>query len=121
MDHDNIYEISRELFGSPPQEKRTIVLELEEKYRNEESIFEIMLNIAKNGMEMLFNKTNPLDLTEYEFKLLNRYFYSFGMKINFTVECNEDRDFLITRPDQLRVLLDAGYSFKNYKIYFDYV
>ena len=60
-------------------------------------------------------------LFNIEFNLLNKYFNSFGMKINFTAECDDERDFLIERPDQLRNLLEAGYSFTNYKIYFDYV
>lgn len=120
-DYDNIYEISQEIFCNPPKQKKTIVLELEEECRNEESFFDIMLLIARNGIDMLFKKTNPLDLTESEFKLLNRYFNSFGMQIKFTAECDDDRDFLIERPDQLRELLEAGYSFTNYKIYFDYV
>lgn len=119
--YDNIYEISQEIFNNPPGGKNTIILELEEECRNNESIFDILLIIARNGMQMLFNKMNPLELTEHEFNLLNKYFNSFGMKINFTAECDDERDFLIERPDQLRNLLEAGYSFTNYKIYFDYV
>lgn len=120
-DYDNIYEISQEIFSNPPKPKKTIFLELEETCKNQESIFDIMLLIATNGMKMLFHKINPLELTEQEFKLLNKYFNSFGMEIKFTAECDDDRDFLIQRPDQLRSLLEAGYNFTNYKIYFDYV
>ena len=76
-DYDNLYEISQEIFCNPLKPKKSIVLDIEESCRNENSIFEIFLLLARNGMHLLFNKQNPLDLTGTEFKLLNSYFNSF--------------------------------------------
>ncbi len=118
---DNIEEICYEIFSNPPKREKTIVLELEDYCRKEETIFDIMLLMSSYGIKFLFNKINPLDLTEDEFKLLNLYFKSFGMKIVFIAESSDDRDFLVERPDQLRCLLEAGYRFLNYKISFQFV
>ena len=120
-DYDNLYEISQEIFCNPLKPKKSIVLDIEESCRNENSIFEIFLLLARNGMHLLFNKQNPLDLTDTEFKLLNSYFNSFGACINFSAESDEECDFFIERPDQLKNLMDAGYNFSSYKISFEFV
>jgi hypothetical protein len=120
-DFDNIKDICYQIFNNAPKPKKTIVLELEEYCQKEETIFDIMLLMANYGMKFLFNKVDPLDLTQQEFKLLNRYFESFGMRIIFSSESYDDRDFLVERPDQLVSLLEAGYSFLNYKISFEFV
>ena len=120
-DYDNLYEISQEIFCNPLKPKKSIVLDIEESCRNENSIFEIFLLLARNGMHLLFNKQNPLDLTGTEFKLLNSYFNSFGACIKFSAESDEESEFLVERPDQLKSLMDAGYNFTSYKISFEFV
>jgi hypothetical protein len=120
-DYDNLYEISQEIFLSPVKPKKTIVLDLEDSCKNEKSLFDILLLLAKNGIYLLFNKYDPLDLTQSEFNLLNLYFHSFGFKIEFSAESLDDIEFLIERPDQLKSLLDAGYNFCNYKIEFKFL
>lgn len=120
-DYDNLYEISQEIFCNPLKPKKSIVLDIEESCRNENSIFEIFLLLARNGMHLLFNKQNPLDLTDAEFKMLNSYFNSFGVCIKFSAESGDESEFLVERPDQLKSLIDAGYNFSSYKISFDFV
>ncbi len=120
-DYDNIYEISQEIFCSPVKPKKAIVLDLEDNCKNEKTLFDILILLARNGIYMLFNKYDPLDLTAREFNLLNLYFNSFGFEIKFSAESLGETEFLIERPDQLKSLLDAGYSFSNYKIEFKFV
>lgn len=117
----NIENFCESIFNSSPKEKKSIYLELEESCKNEESIFEIMLIIANYGMRYLFNIENPLYMKKEQFELLNKYFNSFGMKIKFSAESCDDINFLIERPDQLNDLLNEGYRFSSYKIYFEFI
>jgi hypothetical protein len=77
--------------------------------------------MARHGMYLLFNKSDPLELTLREFSLLNLYFNSFGFYIKFSAETLDDTEFLIERPDQLKSLLEAGYMFDNYKVEFKFL
>lgn len=120
-DYDNIYEISQEIFCSPLKPKKTIVLDLEDNCTNEKTLFDILLLMARHGMYLLFNKSDPLELTLREFSLLNLYFNSFGFYIKFSAETLDDTEFLIERPDQLKSLLEAGYMFDNYKVEFKFL
>ncbi len=120
-DYDNLYEIAQEIFCNPLKPKKSVLLEIEEECQNEIKMFDILLILARHGINLLFNKTDPLDLTKNEFDKLNAYFNSFGVIIKFSAESLTDRDFEVNRPDQLKSLIDAGYEFANYKIFFDFV
>jgi hypothetical protein len=120
-DFDNLYEISQEIFCNNLKSKKSIILDLDDSCKNEKTLFDILLIMAKNGIHLLFRKNDPLDLTSTEFNLLNSYFNSFGFNIKFSAESFDDTEFLIKRPDQLKSLLEAGYNFDNYKIEFEFL
>lgn len=84
IDFDDFLE---ELFKNPPKNKNEIVLTLD--CDNLRVLFERLLSIFHHGTLVFFgdenNKVDLSSLTVSDFNMLNQYFISFGISINYKI------------------------------------
>lgn len=110
---DNLDELCEIIFKTPLP-KKSIDLEI----NPDSNMFEIFLDLAQRGMFKLFNRTDPLDLTDYEFKYLNLCLGAIGIKVcfiakNSTMEANS--------PEKMKKYIKEGHVFPNYKIFVEFI
>ena len=87
-------DIAKILFSKEPQAKNTCQLLLDQV--DNEYIFELLLNILLNGIDILFGKDINLDdVNEGSISLLNLYMESLGYKLSVIVENNDNLEYLL--------------------------
>ena len=113
-----IEDLSKKIFLKEPKEQHSIQLIVEE---NIETVFFILLELLKKGIQILFQNKNIFEITEDEFKLLRKYFHSFGFEINLEIKQFGEKH--TTRKD-FNDLSEMNLTFHNeilsYNIYFDF-
>lgn len=66
-------------FLSEPQSKNYYTMEI-----SEEKIYDTLINVYLNGMNILFgSKCNPINITNEQFNLLNKYMMSIGYIVEY--------------------------------------
>lgn len=92
MDNDtieNLDYIAEQIYKNPPGEVNSIQLELEEQSAMiaedvgvANYIFNILYLITIKGIKILYGHTNIMDLSEDQYKIIEKYVNSYGYKIN---------------------------------------
>ena len=113
-----INKLAEKIFSCDPKNPHSIQLIVEE---NIETVFFILLELLKKGIQILFQNKNIFEITENEFKLLKKYFQSFGFDINLEIKPFGEKHTIRTDFNKLS---EMNLTFHNdsvsYNIYFDF-
>lgn len=101
---DNIDEIARTIYSSPPGPPNSIQLELEEESANlaqkegvHNYIFNVLCLLTFKGMERLYGHKNILHLTEEQFSKVCDYVKSYGYELEVLANGTEHTPFAIQK------------------------
>jgi hypothetical protein len=113
-----IEDLANKIYLSPPKEPHSIQLIVE---KNMETIFFILLELLKKGIQILFQNKNIFEISEEEFKKLRQYFKSFGFDINLDIKQYGETHKIRTDCNKLS---EMNLTFNNnklsYNIFFDF-
>lgn len=124
MDFDNAPEIeienlAQEIFSKPVKPVRSIQLFIEQDM---ETLFFILLQLLKKGIQIVFNNKNIFELSKEEFQKLQKYFNSFGFQIGLDIknygESHPERNDV---NDLSQFNLNLHNNIISYNIYFDFL
>ena len=95
MSSQTPYELAKNIFTQEPQKPYSKLFELDNKNEDVSYLFEVVLNIMLEGMEILTNGLNTTDFTQFneDYILnLNPWLESLGVKVNVK-QINSDTDY----------------------------
>ena len=113
-----INELANTIFNNELKSPHSIQLISDD---NEETVFFILLELLKKGIEILYHNKNIFEITDKEFKKLKDYFKSFSFDINLEIKNYGEKH---TVREEFNNLSEMNLTFhneiKSYNIYFDY-
>jgi hypothetical protein len=124
MDYDQAPEIeienlAEEIFSKPIKPARSIQLFIEQDM---ETLFFILLQLLKKGIQIVFNNKNIFELSQEEFQKLQQYFNSFGFQIGLDIKnYGESRPERTDVNDLSQFNLNLHNNVISYNIYFDFL
>ena len=111
-------KLAEEIFSKPFKPPKTIQLFIQKEM---ETVFFILLELLKKGINILFPDKNIFNLTDNDFLKLQNYFNSFGFKI-----CLDIKPYGEVHPERMEVndLSNLNLNLHNgqisYNINFDF-
>jgi len=123
MDYDQAPEIeieklSEEIFSKPIKPSGSIQLFIEQDM---ETVFFILLQLFKKGIQIVFNNKNIFELNKDEFQKLQQYYNSFGFQIGLDIknygESHPERSEV---NDLSQFNLNLHNNIISYNIFFDF-
>ncbi len=124
MDCDQAPEIevdklAEQIFSYQPKPARSIQLFIEQDM---ETVFFILLQLLKKGIQIVFDNKNIFELTQEEFQKLQQYFHSFGFKIGLDIKNYGESHPERTEVNELSQLnLNLHNNIISYNIHFDFL
>ena len=124
MDYDQAPEVevdklAEQIFSYPPKPARSIQLFIEQDM---ETVFFILLQLLKKGIQIVFENKNIFELTQEDFQKLQLYFHSFGFQIGLDIknygESHPERNE-VNELSQLNLNLHNNVI--SYNIHFDFL
>lgn len=109
MNKDNLREIAQAIYGKPPSEPNTVMLQLDEQTYNENGgsvVFEILYLITFYGIQILYGNVKITELTKDQFENVKRYVRSYGYKLIVLTEDNKDPWESTGNLNKVRVFFD---------------
>ena len=124
MDFDNAPEIeidnlAEEIFSKPVKPPKSIQLFIDQDM---ETMFFILLQLLKKGIQILFSTKNIFELTQDDFQKLQNYYHSFGFIIGLDITKYGESHPNRTEVNDLSELnLNLHNNIISYNIYFDFL
>ena len=124
MDYDQAPEVevdklAEQIFSYSPKPPRSIQLFIEQDM---ETVFFILLQLLKKGIQIVFENKNIFELTQEDFQKLQQYFHSFGFQIGLDIknygESHPERNE-VNELSQLNLNLHNNVI--SYNIHFDFL
>lgn len=112
------------LLSSSPQNTKSIQLDLDMgDENNSKTLFEMLLELFTKIMNSLYGSNINLDeMSENDFAIVVKYFMSFGIKIIYDINPNDNNNNILIDKNELKdYYLNLKTSKNYYRISFDYL